>query len=227
MLNATAYNMLAAMFTRTQQDQYEDQLKEAKSIRGFVRPVAVSQNSYNKVPTLVGIFVAGNNGARVVYADRRAPEWFTNAIAEESIKSNPMQFRVRVGSISKNGSAVYVWPMADTLKQAEKEWRNEQVKADALPKNIQDCKDKKAVAQFVYQEYARCNSGEIVDFRARKTAQGVEVDEYVALMVKAPYFQRAYILLSGEDVWNFTDGIALGTTTLMDEIERAVVAKSL
>lgn len=198
-----------------QEEQHSAELKEAQKVRGFVRPIPPSKTAHNKMPTLVGLFVVGNQGARVIYADRRAPEWFLKAIEEESTKSNPIQFRVRVGSISKNGSSAFVWPMAKDLVQAKKEWQNEQRKTEKDPKVITDCKDKIAVARYAYGEYARAHGGVIVDFKSDK-------DKPRALMVKAPFFQKTVVLTGGEDIWLYTDGIARGNTSLEEEIERNI-----
>lgn len=211
-----------ASLAARQEAAHGAELKQAQQVRGFVRPIPASKTAHNKMPTLVGLFVAGNQGARVFYADRRAPEWFVKALEEESAKTDPVQFRVRVGSISKNGNSAFVWPMAKDLAQAKKEWQNEQRKLDKEPKVITDCKTKEAVARYVYAEYARAHGGVIVSFQAGKVT-----DTFSAYMVKAPFFQKTVVLTGGDDVWLYTDGIIRGHTSLDEEIKRNVKVASL
>lgn len=212
-----------AAMTARQEEEHSAELKAAQNVRGFVKAIPASKTAHNKMPTLVGLFVPGNHGARVFYADHRAPEWFIKALEEESLKSNPLQFRVRVGAISKNGNSAFVWPIAKDLAHAKKEWQNEQRQMDKTPKSIDQCKTKVDVARFVYAEYARGHGGVIVNFQQQTDGKGQPIEgKYSAYMVKAPFFQKTIRLTGGDDVWLYTDGIAQGNTTLEQEIERNV-----
>jgi hypothetical protein len=111
-------------------------------------------------PRLEGILVPGmdKNGElrnRIILADRGAPEWF-HALCEK-LSTDPrddLRIRVRVVSVSNNGTTAYVRPFFESEEEVRQDWSQELSRREHFPKDIKDCMTLENVIEFIYRHVA-------------------------------------------------------------------------
>lgn len=204
----------------------ESAKKQALKTTGFVQVKTRTEASVaidGGEPFLFGLFVegrghSGDRVARILQADGRAPEWFKQALKNEETHPTGLQFHVRVGGISERGRTAYVWPLAYDLDNAKREWMREKKILEKQPTKVNDCKTVDELALLVYKKY-----GEIFDLVIVK----YDPQSKQALMIDKSNISYLFLAKDAEKIWNFTTGIAKGTTTLEYEIDMNVKCNML
>ena len=162
-----------------------------------------------------GLFVPGRDRSdnlrnRFIVMNLHAPDWFRSLCQEIASTGSDMKLRVKVtGLIGEAGCHVY--PCARDEAHARKEWGRHQEELKADPLSLDECTSPRMVTKFVYQHMAREKLLTIV-----KWSQ----DDDSALAVSPAGI--IYRFSGGSQIYNFTDGIKMGVTTLEKEIERYV-----
>lgn len=187
----------------------------------FVSVLPPLAGSPIKDPQFVGFYLPEINSrfCRRVFADKQSPDWFKEAIASVTAYScDDMKFKLRVTGLSIAGKAAYAIPVARSLDDAKRQWDRELALRAEFPQNVDDCQTSTDCSYFIYEYIARKRNMVIVQHDERRQR---------AIAVTLPGATDFMVMHSANEIWNFTDGITKGVTTLDDEIERYVKIKKM
>lgn len=194
------------------------QRQQTPRIEGFVRCVLNAQGQLR----LRDLYMPGydRNGRvrnRNAFIDRSAPGWFSELCQKLAENNDPMEVRVRVRNYYTD-SVAYVVPSANDERQVRLEWarRMEDTIRPRMARTLIGCRTPDEVAEFIYDIWAARHNCTMVHYFPSDSG----LDAYTALVIKD---NGIIVRLSGgENVWNYTDGIIAGTTSLDDEITKNV-----
>lgn len=196
------------------------------SASGFIRLVGPKEpvGFTTKEKQFFGLLAPGNHissgqlMARAIVPAHSCPEWFQQFL--ETLTETDFFIRASLIGVSFKAPLAFFIPKANNLKQLKlenKRWHEERLNVE-LP-SIADYEDAASLSERVYREFANRNSLLVVQ----------KIDHYrggpaaVAINTKGEILR----LSGGHNVWNFTDGIAKGVTTLEAETALAIEIEHL
>lgn len=193
--------------------------------QGFVRLLADDEprGFLTREKQFFGLMAPGNHVAcgdlmtRALITANNAPAWFHEYL--KTLKDTNTWIRMSIVGISYKAPVAFVIPKAANLNQLQLENKRH---LDSLVNHqkygIDEFPDAGTLANFVYDAYAKKYNGLIV--RRHWSEQG----RYAIMIMPGGGILK---LTGGENVWNFTGGIACGHTTLDKEVELAVKARRI
>jgi len=200
--------------------------RQTKTVaQGFVRLLGDNEprGFTTREKQFFGLLAPGNHVAtgdlmsRALIPANNAPEWFHEYLG--NLKDTNTWIRMAIVGISFKAPVAFVIPKAANLKQLQVENKRY---LDSLVNQqkytIDEFPDPSTLANYIYDVYAGMNGGMIV------RRQWSDHGRYAIMVTPGGAILK---LTGGENVWNFTGGIAGGQTTIEKEIELAVKARRI
>lgn len=200
--------------------------RETKTIaQGFVRLVGPKEpcGFKTKEKQFFGLLAPGNSIshgdliARALVPAEKSPDWFKEYIA--NLTDTSVWIRVALIGISYKAPIAFFVPKAVNLRQLNVE--NKRLADDAKNSTkyaINEFPDDVTLGNFIHDKYAESIGAHIVS-----RGNGEHGASAIAIKTNGDIIR----IRGGESVWNFTDGILKGATTLEAEMALAVKAEKL